>query len=117
MESILSDGTLEFDDDGGGFSGDPGRVFPTRIRLPCGVPQVGDSAGDNGPRALRLPWPEPRTPPEPLDPLGPDRPLAPGPLPWPHEPDWKSPVYIRFELGGHPPWPGWWQDGGIAADR
>jgi hypothetical protein len=67
MESILSDGTLEFDDDGGGFSG--------------------------------------RTPPEPLDPLGPDRPPAPGPLPWPHEPDWKRPVYIGFELGGHPAWP------------
>jgi len=115
MESILSDGTLEFDDDAGD-PGDPGRAFPIRVRLLAGVPQVGDRAGDTGPGALRLPWPP--TPPEPPDPLGPDRPPAPlpDPLPWPNEPDWKRPVDIRFELQGHPASPGWWQERGIAAD-
>ena len=115
MESILSDGTLEFDDDAGD-PGDPGRAFPIRVRLPAGVPQVGDRAGDTGPGALRLPWPP--TPTEPPDPLGPDRPPAPlpDPLPWPNEPDWKRPVDIRFELQGHPASPGWWQERGIAAD-
>lgn len=122
MESILSDGTLEFDVTTEETQEIWGRAFPIRVRLPAGAPQVGDSAGDTGPGALRLLWPEPPTPPEPPDPLGPDHPPAPRPepLPWPNEPDWKRPVEIRFELEGHPAWPGWSQERGsagrIAAD-
>lgn len=122
MESILSDGTLEFDVTTEETQEIWGRAFPIRVRLPAGAPQVGDSRGDTGPGALRLLWPEPPTPPEPPDPLGPDHPPAPRPepLPWPNEPDWKRPVEIRFELEGHPAWPGWSQERGsagrIAAD-
>src|SRR2546428_7009951 len=85
MESILSDGTLEFDDDAGD-PGDPGRAFPIRVRLPAGAPQVGDRAGDTGPGALRLPCPP--TPPEPPAPSFPSSPPAPLPelLPWPKLP-------------------------------
>jgi hypothetical protein len=83
MESILSDGTLQFD------------VTTEEI------------------------WSEPPAPPEPPDPLGPDHPpaLRPEPLPWPDEPDWKRPVEIRFELEGHPAWPGSWQARGAAPPR
>jgi hypothetical protein len=41
-------------------------------------------------------------------------PPRPEPLPWPDEPDWTRPVEIRFELEGHPAWPGWWQERGAA---
>jgi hypothetical protein len=109
MESILSDGTHQFDVTTEETQEIWGRVFPIRVRLPAGAPQVGDGAGATGPGAIGLLWPEPPAPPEPPDPLGPDHPPAPRPepLPWPDEPDWKRPVEIRFELEGHPSWPGW----------